>query len=268
MILVNGQLTECISVSDRGFQYGDGCFTTLLITRGEVNAWAYHLNRLTHNTRALGIDGVDWAAVTLWVKEAARSLQLQAQAVLKVIITRGIGGRGYSTVNCGTPNVVISTHAYPSHVDAWREHGIKMVVLERRLGISSLAGLKHLNRLEQVLFRREIDARGADDGVVCDVDGNLVEASSSNLFWRKGQVLLTPSIETSGVAGTMRAQVIDAAKANYDVQCVRASVDALWDADEIFITNAVIKLISVRCIESKIFTNVDACKAISLRLDA
>lgn len=268
MILVNGQQTNTISVSDRAFQYGDGCFTTLLITDGVVNAWALHLSRLQSNTRALRIDGVDWVGLISWVEQTAGKLASKPHAVMKVIITRGVGGRGYSPANCGAPTVVISTHIYPKHYAQWRKHGVNMILLERRLGLSSLGGIKHLNRLEQVLFKREIEASHADDGVACDLNGFLVEASASNIFWRKGNVLFTPKIEAAGVAGTMRIQVIEAAMENYDVQFIRAKADVLWDADEMFITNSVIRLASARRLNSKIFTSVDACKAINLRLNA
>lgn len=266
MILINGYPTDTLLISDRGFQYGDGCFTTALVSFGVVEAWSYHLTRLKDNVAALSIEGVDWPALTRWAEKAAKQCDLDPKCVLKIIITRGVGGRGYSPSSCSTPNVVISTHPYPSHYETWQRTGINMIVLERRLGLSSLGGIKHLNRLEQVLFRKEIEAANVDDGVACDFNGKIVEASSSNLFWRKGEQLFTPTIDTAGVAGIMRARVIEAVNDDYDLTFVSALADTLQDADEIFITNAILNIVPVRRLGTKQLTHFDACKALRSRL--
>ncbi|MEZ8147620.1 aminodeoxychorismate lyase [Enterovibrio norvegicus] len=269
MILLNGLASDDISISDRGLQYGDGCFSTLLLESGVVAAWPLHEARLRDNASRLGITDIDWPSVASWVQDAAKSTESTDKAVLKVIITRGAGGRGYSPEGCNAPNVIVSTHAYPAHYEAWREKGIAMVLLEQPLGISPLAGIKHLNRLEQVMLKREVDSSGMDDGVACDMSGNLVETSASNLFWRIGKMIYTPDLQRAGVAGTMRTQVIAAAKAlGFDVQEVLSSPDALFRAEEVFITNAVMGVMPVRCVETTNYSAFDACRAITLRLNA
>ncbi|MDD1795699.1 aminodeoxychorismate lyase [Enterovibrio makurazakiensis] len=269
MILLNGQLADFLPIADRGLQYGDGCYTTMLVNDGVVRSWSRHLARLKANTAKLGIDGVDWQQVATSAESVAFSQKHESKSIVKIIVTRGSGGRGYSPKGCHTPNVVVSSHAYPSHYQQWKEQGIQMVMLNQRLGLSSLAGLKHLNRLEQVLIKQELDTQDIDDGVVCDLNGKLVEASASNLFWRKGNALFTPDLSLSGVEGTMRAEVIHAAPLEgFDVNIVTVDADTIFSADEVFITNAVMGLVPVRCIEQTRYRSDAACRALTLRLNA
>ncbi|OEE76329.1 aminodeoxychorismate lyase [Enterovibrio norvegicus FF-162] len=269
MILLNGQASDHLPLSDRGLQYGDGCYTTMLSNHGVLRSWPLHLARLTSNTEALGIQGIDWDLLTAWAESVSLSQKDKAEMIVKILITRGSGGRGYSPQGCQTPNVVVSSHPSPAHYEQWREKGIQMGMLQQRLGLSPLAGLKHLNRLEQVLIKQEVDALGLDDGVVCDLNGKLIETSASNLFWRKGDNLFTPDLSLSGVEGTMRAEVINAAPGEgFHVSIVSAEPDVLIDADEIFITNAVMGLVPVRCVEKTFYSSFLACRAITLRLSA
>ncbi len=268
MIFINGYPNDTLLITDRAFQYGDGCFTTMLLHKGIVEAWPHHFSRLKRNANTLKIKGIDWSVLPLWVEQVAQSQALFPKSVMKVMLTRGSGERGYSPSGCKEPNVIISTHAYPEYYDDWKEKGVDLMLLERRLGLSSLGGIKHLNRLEQVFFKFEIEAAQLDDGVACDFYGKLVEASTSNIFWRKGQRLFTPVIDFSGVAGTMRQRVIQCAKKEYEVEITSAFPHILWDADEMFMTNAIFKLVPVKSIGTKIFHTFEACKDLSLRLDA
>ncbi|PCS22330.1 aminodeoxychorismate lyase [Candidatus Enterovibrio escicola] len=269
MILLNGQPSECIPITDRGLQYGDGCFTSMLVKHGVVSAWMLHDKRLQTSVKYLGIMPIDWNDVCHWVRQAAKSQQYAKKSIVKVIITRGTGGRGYNPIGCHSPNVLVSTHTYPLIYEKWCKEGIQVVLLEQRLGISPLAGFKCLNRLEQVMLKREVQARGADDGVVCDMHDHLVETSNSNLFWRKDNTLFTPNLLLAGVCGTMREQVIAVVgELGFDLQEVSIGSEVLRDADEVFITNAIMGIIPVRCIENIHYSSFDACKRIILRLCA
>ncbi|WP_028024176.1 aminodeoxychorismate lyase [Enterovibrio calviensis] len=269
MILLNGQPADLLPITDRGLQYGDGCYTTMLVESGVVRSWSRHQDRLKANTAQLGIEGIDWQHLTLSVAQVADSLKAEIKSIVKVVVTRGSGGRGYSPEGCHTPSVVVSSHAYPSHYKQWQEQGIQMVMLKQRLGLSPLAGLKHLNRLEQVLIKQELNAQDVEDGVVCDLNGKLIETSASNLFWRKGDTLFTPDLSLSGVEGTMRAEVIQAAQLEgFQIDIVTEDADVIFSADEVFITNAVMGLVPVRCIEQTRYSSDAACKALTLRLNA
>lgn len=269
MILVNGQSSCDISLLDRSVHYGDGCFTTMLVKYGKIVNWEAHLQRLQENVQTLYIDGVNWQDLYRWAIYQATTLNSLEKAVMKIIITRGEGGRGYGFLGCKTPNVIISSHEYPIKYTSWCQHGISLVKLNRRLGLSSLGGTKHLNRLEQVLLKQEVDALNVDEGVALDLHDNIVETTASNIFWRKEHSLFTPSLCFSGVKGTMREQVIKIAeKLNYSVAQISAPFNVLLDADEIFITNAVVQLAPVRSLENKHFKHFKACHAISSWLDA
>ncbi|WP_096619930.1 aminodeoxychorismate lyase [Candidatus Enterovibrio altilux] len=268
MILLNGQETTAIAISDRGLQYGDGCFTTVLVQHGIVSAWDRHEARLRDNTAQLFIVLIDWKQLKRWVQQMADTVKNKEKTILKVIITRGTGDRSYSPAGCHSPNVVVFTHDYPVQYDVWRDEGIALILLTQKMGISPFAGLKHLNRLEQVMLKHEVDASNAEDGIACDMNGYMIETSASNLFWRKQNTLYTPNLQYAGVKGTMRAQVMEIAHDfGYSVVEITSASDVLWDADEIFITNAIMGLIPVNRIENTPYSAFDACTAIALRLN-
>lgn len=164
---------------------------------------------------------------------------------------------------------MVSSHPFPPHYLQWKEQGITLGLLKQRVGLSPLAGLKHLNRLEQVLLKSEVETLGVDDGIACDMNGHLVETSASNLFWRKDRTLFTPVLDNAGVAGTMRARVIETAKLlGYKVIECREQASVIDGSDEIFITNAVMGLVPVRQYHNKNYNDFEACRAITLRLTA
>ncbi|PKF50336.1 aminodeoxychorismate lyase [Enterovibrio nigricans] len=269
MILLNGSPETRIDIADRGFQYGDGCYTTMLARHGKILALPLHIARLMSNTQALAINVSNWQEIESWVNDVALSTESDNNAVIKVLVSRGVGGRGYSPSGCSSPTIVVSSHAFPPAYSLWKEKGINTLILDTQLGLSPLAGIKHLNRLEQVLIKKEVEERGADDGLVCDLNGNLVEASASNIFWRKGRTLYTPDLTLSGVEGTMRRQIIESAPdCGYQVEIAIEKPDVLWDADEVFITNAVMGIVPIRCIERTNYNDFDACRALTLRLNA
>ncbi|MDU7188227.1 MAG: aminodeoxychorismate lyase, partial [Klebsiella sp.] len=150
MYLINGAESETLAVNDRSVQFGDGCFTTARIVRGRVQLLSAHLARLQKACEQLFIPYDDWA---LLAQEMAHLAQPHQDGVLKVIITRGAGGRGYSAAGCVNPVRILSVSPWPEHYLRWREEGISVTLSPVRLGRNpSLAGLKHLNRLEQVLI--------------------------------------------------------------------------------------------------------------------
>ena len=182
MFLINGAESETLAVNDRGVQFGDGCFTTARILRGQVQLLSAHLARLQTTCEKLFIPYDDWA---LLAQEMARLAQPHQDGVLKVIITRGAGGRGYSAAGCVNPTRILSVSPRPAHYLRWREEGISLSLSPVRLGRNpSLAGLKHLNRLEQVLIRSHLEQTDADEALVLDSDGWLTECCAANVFWR------------------------------------------------------------------------------------
>ncbi|WED22677.1 aminodeoxychorismate lyase [Vibrio sp. JC009] len=252
MILVNGKLSESISVRDRSFQYGDGCFTTMRTFDGRVQNWPLHIERMQACLELLAIPGPDWDTVSGWLEKAAFT---DGYAGLKLHISRGEGGRGYSPAGVSQPTVTISAFLFPEHYYYWRDNGVELGVCERRLGLNPLlAGHKHNNRLEQVITKAEVDEKGLLDALVLDIQGHVVETTMANIFWKKGNTLYTPSTDMCGVAGVMRRLVIQAApQLGLEVQIGDFTLDHLDSADEVFMTNSILGIAPVTKIQNRCF---------------
>ncbi len=239
-ILVNGRLQNSLPVSDRGLQYGDGVWETLLISSGKSILLDEHLERLNWGCRVLKILGLDEKILR---QEIAFLTQDISHCILKIIITRGSGGRGYSAQGLNKPTRLLALHKLPENIENYRHNGIKIQYCHTQLTHNSLlAGFKHLNRLEQVLARSEL-VNDCQEGLVSDIQGNIIEGTMSNVFLILGQQIITPSLEQCGIKGIMRAYIISLlAKENIDVieRCV--SMQDIDNANGIFFTNSVIGL--------------------------
>ena len=252
MISINGQIADQLTVSDRAFQYGDGCFTTMAYVNGQLSLWSQHLARLQADCQRLAIAFTQWTAL----EQALHTVLVQvteANAVIKVVITRGQGGRGYSPLGVSAPSFVISSHPFPSHYADWQQLGINLAHCPLTLAKQPLlAGLKHLNRLEQVLIKQAMAVYDEEDALVCDTDGVIVESSAANVFWLQDGQWYTPSLSDCGVAGVMRQQVIKLLASRHEqVLEVRQMLNASFNADEMFICNALMGVVPVRSLVSR-----------------
>ena len=201
---INGVAAAMLSASDRSVQFGDGCFTTARVSDGVIVFLAGHIQRLQRAASVLRIEGVDWTALEQDMVLAAGQ---QKEAVVKAVVTRGQGGRGYSVAGCSAPTRIVSASDYPVHYHAWRQQGVKLALSTVTLSKNPLlAGIKHLNRLEQVMIRMHLDQTDANEALVVDTSGCLVECCAANLFWRKGNQVFTPDLSQSGVDGLMRCR--------------------------------------------------------------
>lgn len=264
-ILINGtqpkDLTHALPVNDRGFQYGDGLFETALLEQGVVRFLDAHLARLFEGCERLKITPPD--SRTLRAEIATVSANLRS-AVVKIIVTRGVGARGYRPSGECIPTRIVATYPAPEHA------ADKMVSLrwcDTRLGRNErLAGIKHLNRLEQVLAQAEWDDPTIAEGLMLDTEGEVVCGTACNVFIVREGTLLTPDLRFSGVRGVMRGQVIKMA-AHLKIPL---NEEPLWptdldNADEIFVTNAVRGIRSVGSLGAKQWTRTsmaDAFKAV------
>lgn len=240
--LIDGRPHAELGVWDRGLHYGDGVFETIAVYAGTLPLWPRHRDRLLRGCARLGIAGVD---PELLYAEAAALAQGRERAVIKLIVTRGAGGRGYrppAPAEAPPPTRVLLRYPWPDYPERWRDEGVAVRVCTTRLSNNPLlAGIKHLNRLEQVLARREWYDPAIAEGLMCDQAGQLVEATQSNVFVVREGRLLTPPLVDAGVEGVMRGLVIEQAPAWCGL-AVEESVLALADlarADEIFLSNAV-----------------------------
>lgn len=174
MFLINGHKQESLAVSDRATQFGDGCFTTARVIDGKVSLLSAHIQRLQDACQRLMISCDFWPQLELEMKTLAAE---QQNGVLKVVISRGSGGRGYSILNSGPATRILSVTVYPAHYDRLRNEGMTLALSPVRLGRNPhLAGIKHLNRLEQVLIRSHLEQTNADEALVLDSEGWLRNA--------------------------------------------------------------------------------------------
>ena len=252
MFWVDGESQQTIDILDRSFQYGDGCFTTMLVQNGEIEHFHDHQHRVDECLKALRISALDWNVVNAWLTSAIQHIQNRhhesanksnsRKAGIKLHVSRGAGGRGYSTKNIAKPTITISTFDYPSHYAEWQDNGVELGVCRQALGLSPLlAGHKHNNRLEQVLMKDEMDQAGEVDGLVLDISGNVIETTMANLFWRQGEVIYTPQLTQSGVAGVMRKQVLTTLnQTELSVTIAGYCLPQVMQADEVFITNSIL----------------------------
>ena len=245
MFLVNGEEIKTVSVDDRGIQFGDGCFTTARIVNGVISLLAAHIARLQQTCAHLAIPFQEWDTLR---EEMFFLAQPHADGVMKVIITRGVGGRGYSAARCQQPTRILRVSAYPAHYAHWKKKGATLALSPVPLGRNPyLAGLKHLNRLEQVLIRSHLEQTNADEALVLDSDGWLTECCAANLFWRCGQDVYTPRLDQAGVNGIMRQYIMKRlAPTAYRVVEVNAPLSALAQADEVLICNALMPVVPVQ----------------------
>lgn len=159
---------------------------------GAGDSVAGTLGQVATCLRQTRICGASWDTLAT---EVARLAAGQTQAVAKIVLTRGSGGRGYDGAGCNTPTRIVSLAPYPAHYLGWQQNGIATLICQQQLGDAPmLAGLKTLGRLEQVLLKSELAARGGVEGIVLNSRGFLVEGVSANLFWRRGKTVFTPDL--------------------------------------------------------------------------
>ncbi|MFP4079170.1 MAG: aminodeoxychorismate lyase [Ectothiorhodospira sp.] len=238
MILVDGRPEGHLPVEDRGLQFGDGLFETLRIRNGHPVCWGRHQARLMEGCRRLGIPLPD---PRILEAEIARVTGNRVDGVLKLILTRGASSRGYAIPPEIRSTRILRVSPLPDHPQHWSREGIAVRICTTRLSRNPrLAGIKHLNRLEQVLARTEWEDE-VQEGIMMDTEGQVVEGVMSNLFLVFGDTLRTPDLTHCGVAGVTRSRVMDLAE-RWGLRCRVVSVSKadLWQADGLFLTNALV----------------------------
>ena len=243
-MLVNGVTTEQVSVLDRGFSYGDGLFESIRLVHGRAPLWPRHMHRLVDGCARLQIPPPD--TLQLW-SEAQQVSEGLAQSVVRITVTRGIGERGYVLPVSPQPRRVVVAFAAPMPGDDIQSDGLHMRVCDLRLAEQPLlAGIKHLNRLEQVLARAEWSDPAIAEGLLRDGHDRVISATMANLFAVIDGVLLTPALERCGVAGVARAEVL---AIHSQAHVVELSLQALSAASEIFLSSSVRGILPVQSLD-------------------
>lgn len=242
-MLVNGQPSGTVPADDRGLAYGDGLFETMRARRGVLPLLDYHLERLQAGLRVLEFPDLPEPELRRELRTAARA---HPDGIVKLIVTRG-SGRGFRAPPGGEARRIVMSMPAGDEPGTWREQGVILRYCRTLLeGPRALAGLKHLNRLPQVLARAEWNDAGIHEGLMRDTAGRVIEGTMSNFFLVRNEELITPPVG-AGVSGVMRRLVLETGAAMGTAICERFVTDAeIETANEIFITNAVIGICPVR----------------------
>lgn len=248
--LVNGEPGACVSPFDRGLSYGDGLFETVAVRNGKCRFFGSHYARLVVSCRRLQLpvperDGLD--------ADVARVIGEDTDGTLKIIVTRGAGARGYRLPDTVQPTFVVGFTPEPVPVSP--VGGVAVRVCATRLGGNSrLAGIKSLNRLEQVLARAEWEDDEFAEGLMLNAQGDVICGTMSNLFAVADDRLWTPVLDECGVHGIMRAQLMDLA-AELNIPCAEARLNlaVLAGADDLFLSNSRLGLLPVARLEAQVF---------------
>jgi len=237
----NGQAVDAVPLHSRALHYGDGLFETIAIRASEPRLWTLHIDRLLSGCRRLGINAPDEVALTKQLEHALQSGTVDTQyALAKIIVSAGSARRGYKRSANGSSELLIGIFEAAPPDSEFLRRGVVTRSCETIVAVQpALAGIKSLNRLEQVLAREEWQDPDVFEGLMCDADGHLICGTMSNVFVIHGDSVSTPALDRCGVAGVMRRHILDTLSAN---GMSVAECDISWDqfvsADEVFLTNS------------------------------
>ena len=250
-VRVNGQPDQQVSPFDRALHFGDGLFETIACRRGRPRFLSLHLERLRSGCGRLTINGGDFDDIRREILDVARDVD---QAIIKLLLTRGTAlARGYGVSGQEKATRITFRHPWPKETGTESQDGIQVRTAQLRLGENpALAGLKHCNRLEQILARREWTDPAITEALLFSSSGRLVSGTMSNVFIVSGAQLRTPRVDQCGVAGVMRRVVLrEATRAGIPVREDVLDAADLKQADELFLTNARMGIWPIRSLDGR-----------------
>lgn len=264
-IVINGQACATVSALDRGLNYGDGVFRTVRIEAAQPRWWADHLEKLREDCRRIWLDALD---DEVWQTDLARLGPLPERGVMRLTVTRGEGPRGYGLPK--PPNCTRILACWAADPPCFPDQGLDLRVCDLRLGHQPLlAGVKHLNRLENVLARSEWNDPDIHEAVLLDTAGRVVSGVMSNLFIWRDQCLQTPRLDLCGVAGVARKRLMAlASEQGIRVDEVNFTLSELLDADELMLANSLIGLRRVARLGERAWPEPVISSRLAVLLDA
>ncbi len=233
------ELEAHINFSDRALQYGDGVFETLRIFNGEIPMWGFHQQRLKKAQAVLKLPLEDF--LRQWPSFCEKYLAGIENACAKLIISRGEGPRGYQIPVASKINWWLKISDMPAHYSCGEVKPFRLTLCQHRLSRQpALAGLKHLNRLDQIMARSQWNEQdGFDEGIMFNLDGDVIEGTMSNLFWLKDDQLYTPDLTQEGIDGCVRRWIIKHQESLKSVVIEQGvKLERLLTADAVFLTNS------------------------------
>lgn len=246
LVLVNGEAAAGIDVLDRGLHYGDGVFRTLKVVGGQVRWWDEQFRKLAEDCAALNIPCPERETIEAEVRRLAGGTGV---GVIKIMVTRGVGQRGYAIPTDAAPQRIVM--GFPGASPENRDVRVRWCEL-RLSSQPRLAGIKHLNRLENVLARSEWNAPDIAEGLLLDEAGHVICGTMSNLFIAEQGSLVTPELSRCGVAGVARRRIIQSAERHGQPARIEPiSRERLLAADGAFLCNSIIGLWRVAELEDR-----------------
>lgn len=250
--LVNGCPATSVPIDDRGLLYGDGLFETLLVDAGRPQLWDYHWQRLQHGCAVLRLD-LPTGAVLL--SEIAQLAGQHARCVVRLLVTRGAGGRGYTPPPAQSCTRIVQLFPVPESSEVQLQDGLRLGFSETRLSPQGrLAGIKHLGRLEQVMARAQLLNTDLDDTLMLDQSGRLVESTQANVFLLRDGRWYTPRMAGHGIEGVFRAFLLD----HMEVTVDDVLSGSLHRFESMFLCNSVRGILPVRELQGVATFNVEA----------
>jgi 4-amino-4-deoxychorismate lyase len=249
LTLINGKRTARIHPQDRGLQYGDGVFRTMRTTAGRIHWWADHYAKLAADAGALNLDCPAEDLLRGECLEAAQG----ADCVIKLTLTRGTGPRGYLPPADARPTRLVHAAPLPEYPASFASDGVQVRWCSLKLGHQPrLAGIKHLNRLENVLARAEWSDPEIAEGLLLDEAGWVIGGVMSNILVVRGKTLFTPDLGQCGVAGVARMRILREAQRNgMTVRIAPMRPQDIYKADELCLCNSLIGVRRIRSIDGK-----------------
>ena len=249
--LINGKKLPGLNPFDRGLAFGDGVFRSIKIENGIPRFWQYHYEILSHDAKSIHIT-VPTSRILL--NDIKRLFTEKGNYVAKFILTRGVSERGYQfKANIEPTRILLKNKFIPIEAKLYRE-GVNLQVCKNKLPENTMiSGIKHLNRLENVLAKLEIRPENFD-GIQLDKDNNINECISSTIIIRESNKILIPLQGRSGVSGVTKKIIIDKLSTlGYVIQIKKISLDLLMRSDEVVITNSIMGALPVRKVKNKIW---------------
>lgn len=258
------QADHGIRFNDRALQYGDGVFETMRIVQGEIPMWEFHQQRLQWAQQALKLPLESF--LSQWQSFMQKHLHDVVSGCAKLVISRGAGPRGYKIPNESRINWWLQVTDFTPRQNP--QH-FRLTLCQHTLSRQpALAGLKHLNRLDQVMARSEWDDRdNFDEGIMFNLDGDVVEGTMSNIFWLCGDQLYTPDLTQEGIDGCVRRWVIKDPCALLSTPVVikkAAKLDELLTSDAVFLTNSLLGIKPVQTIDGHVVAQSACVEAMAM----
>jgi len=245
LCFIDGKPETSLPLNDRGLNYGHGLFETMRLSAGQLPLWSYHHQRLSVGADRLGI-ALDTPRLDAYLQQALEAFP--ADGMLKLLLTAGVAPRGYCYQG-QSASYVLQYFPLPPVAEPT---AVRLQLCNYALPHNErLAGIKHLNRLDQVLAAAELD--DGFDGLLLDVEGNVVEALSSNIFLFDGQYWITPELKLCGVAGVMRRLLCEdiIPGLGQEVAIKPVTLVSLMNAREVFVCNSVRGIQPVRELQGR-----------------